>query len=270
MELTSYACNEKATINLFSLQDIVKERLSSFEMFLKQIMREIPDSIDDIVDNILSQYGETEEYKFLLETEYELLNEYPELLEKSKNTILSLFNYSKYQNNPIDEKIEVNVSDVIRSAVFFRHYQLNSLLTIMSRERAIKFYKDFMDYLIQQIRDPKDYIDNIDERLKQNKNFLKTWQAHDAIVGKLDENSMISKYTRCRWAEIMKEFDSELNYTVACYGDFEATKNGNPNFTLIRTQTLMQGAEYCNFCVSDTRFKKEIKPPSIEFWDKIC
>ncbi len=269
MELTSYTYNEKATINLFSVQDIVKERLSSFEMFLKQIRGDIPNSIDDIIDNILLQYGETEDYEFPLETEYELLKEYPELLDKSKSTILSLLNYSKYQNNPIDEKIEVNVSDVIRSDMFFRHYQINSLLTIMSREKAIKFYKDFLDHLIQQRRDPKDYIDNIDESLKGSKNFFKTWQAHDAIVGKLDENSMIAKITRCRWAEIMKEFDSELNYTVACYGDFEATKDDNPNFTLIRTQTLMQGAEYCNFCYSDTRFKKEVKPPSIEFWDSL-
>ena len=266
MELTSYICNEKATINLFSLQDIVKERLSDFEMFLKQIRRDIPNSIDDIIDNILSQCGETEDYEFLLETEYELLNEYPELLDKSKNAILSLLNYSKYQNKPINRKIKINVSDVIRSAVFFRYYQINSLLTIMSKERAIKFFKDFMDHLIQQRRDPKNYIDNVDELWKN----WEMWQAHDIIIGKLDENTIIFKITRCRWAEILKEFDSELKYVISCYNDFEIFKNFNPNFILTRAQTLMQGAEYCDFCVSDTRFKKEIKHPSIEFWDKIC
>jgi len=42
----------------------------------------------------------------------------------------------------------------------------------MSRERAIKFYKDFLDHLYQQRRDPKDYIDNVDEQLKRWKLFL--------------------------------------------------------------------------------------------------
>jgi len=98
MELTKYTCNENAITNLFSIQDIVKERLSNFEIFLKQIKRDLPKSIDIIIDNILSQYGEIKNYEFRLEDEHELLNEYPELLDKSKNTILSLFNYSKYEN----------------------------------------------------------------------------------------------------------------------------------------------------------------------------
>jgi len=164
----------------------------------------------------------------------------------------------------------MDISDFIRSAVFFRYYQIKSLLTIMSQEKAIEFYKDFLDHLTRQRRDPKKYFDNINERLKERKQFCEMWQAHDLIIGKLDDNSMIYKITRCRWAEIMKELDSELNYTVACHGDFESVKNVNPNFFLTRTKTLMQGAEYCDFCISDTRFKKEIKHPSIEFWDKIC
>ena len=102
------------------------------------------------------------------------------------------------------------------------------------------------------------------------KKAVELWQAHDMTIGKLDESSIIAKITRCRWAEIMNEFDSELSYTLICYGDFEAQKKYNPNFILTRTQTLMQGAEYCDFCIHDTRFKKEIKHPSIEFWEKIC
>ena len=131
MKLKRFNYNEEATVNLYSVQDIVKEKLSDLEMFLKHIRSDIPNSIDDVIDSILSQYGETKDYEFLLETEYELLKEYPELLDKSKSTILSLLNYSKYQKNPTDENIEVNVSDVIRSSVFFRYYQINSLLTII-------------------------------------------------------------------------------------------------------------------------------------------
>jgi len=269
MKLKRFNYNEEATVNLYSVQDIVKEKLSDLEMFLKHIRSDIPNSIDDVIDSILSQYGETKDYEFLLETEYELLKEYPELLDKSKNTILSLLNYSKYQNNPVDEKIEVNVSDVIRSDTVFGYYQINSLLAIMPRERAIKFYKDFIDHSIQQRRDPRNYMENVDGVLRLYKIFFRKWKIYDAIIGKLDENSVIGKITRCSLAEILKDFDSELNYTLVCYGEFETTKNRNPNFILTRTQTLMQGAEYCDYCVSDTRFKKEIKHPSIEFWDKI-
>ena len=67
----------------------------------------------------------------------------------------------------------------------------------------------------------------------------------------------------------MKGLDPELSYTVVCYSDFESTKNYNPNFFLTRNYTLMQGAEYCDFCYHDTRIEEEINHPSTDFWERL-
>ncbi|MFX0172578.1 MAG: hypothetical protein ACFE9L_11720 [Candidatus Hodarchaeota archaeon] len=65
----------------------------------------------------------------------------------------------------------------------------------------------------------------------------------------------------------MKELnDPEFNYTVVHHYDFEARKNRSPNFVLTRKRTLIQGADYCDFCYYDTQIVKEIEHPTDNFW----
>ena len=54
--------------------------------------------------------------------------------------------------------------------------------------------------------------------------------------------------TRCRYAEFYKELGlPELGYLVHCNRDFAMTEGFNRSIDLKRTQTIMEGAAYCDF-----------------------
>jgi len=54
--------------------------------------------------------------------------------------------------------------------------------------------------------------------------------------------------TRCRYAEMYKELDMpELGFLLSCNRDFAFGEGFNPELALTRTQTIMQGASYCDF-----------------------
>jgi hypothetical protein len=53
---------------------------------------------------------------------------------------------------------------------------------------------------------------------------------------------------RCQYAEFYKELGlPELGYLFHCSRDFGMVEGFNPNLTLTRTQTIMQGAPHCDF-----------------------
>jgi fumarate reductase iron-sulfur subunit len=54
--------------------------------------------------------------------------------------------------------------------------------------------------------------------------------------------------TRCRFSEICKERGwNEFGYLLACGRDFAMFKGFNPKIKLTRTQTVMEGAPFCDF-----------------------
>ena len=54
--------------------------------------------------------------------------------------------------------------------------------------------------------------------------------------------------TGCRYAEFYKELgEPELGFLLVCSADFFMAEGFGPDITLTRTQTLMQGANHCNF-----------------------
>lgn len=62
-------------------------------------------------------------------------------------------------------------------------------------------------------------------------------------VDRLDFNVV-----RCRYAEFYKELGlTELGYLFHCNRDFGMVEGFSPDLTLKRTQTIMQGAGYCDF-----------------------
>jgi len=55
------------------------------------------------------------------------------------------------------------------------------------------------------------------------------------------------KVTECLWAKIFREMGAEdLGYRLICYRDYADCQGFNPQITLIRSKTLMQGDDYCN------------------------
>jgi fumarate reductase iron-sulfur subunit len=54
--------------------------------------------------------------------------------------------------------------------------------------------------------------------------------------------------TRCRYVEMYKEHGwGEFGYLLSCGRDFAMIKGFNPRIKLTRTQTIMEGADFCDF-----------------------
>jgi hypothetical protein len=54
--------------------------------------------------------------------------------------------------------------------------------------------------------------------------------------------------TGCRYAEFYKELgEPELGFLLVCTADFATAEGFGSDIKLTRTQTIMQGADHCNF-----------------------
>ena len=70
-----------------------------------------------------------------------------------------------------------------------------------------------------------------------------------------DETSRDYNVKKCRFAEFFKELgEPELGMIMMCDFDYYIAEIGDPVVELTRTQTIMEGAEHCDFCY---RFKKQ-------------
>ena len=72
--------------------------------------------------------------------------------------------------------------------------------------------------------------------------------AHDIEVLQQTPEAFDFNITRCRYAQFYKELgEPELGFLFLCSQDFPLTEGFSPDLELVRTQTIMQGASYCDF-----------------------
>ena len=77
------------------------------------------------------------------------------------------------------------------------------------------------------------------------------WSQDDAVAFDLVEMTaerITMNVTRCRYAEMYKELGmADLGFSLSCARDFAMVEGFNPEIKLERTQTLMEGADHCDF-----------------------
>ena len=80
---------------------------------------------------------------------------------------------------------------------------------------------------------------------------LQYWTKDNALeIDILEQSGEVLNFnvTRCRYAELYKALGiAELGAVFSCNRDYALIEGFNPNTTLTRTQTIMQGADHCNF-----------------------
>ncbi|MFX0033863.1 MAG: L-2-amino-thiazoline-4-carboxylic acid hydrolase [Candidatus Hermodarchaeota archaeon] len=270
MEKVRYIYNEEVTMTV-NIKEVLNNNLVGFADFLKYIKKENPDSINAYIEEIISQCDTEVDYGISIDNDDEIFQKNSLLLNKSINKILSLMKYSKYQKEPIDTKITVNVVDLVKTYTGFDYIQAISLLRIFPKQEAIDFMKEYISQYIKSRNNPDKYYNNLKDLLEYFKNTNKIWQTHDGTLMMVNGNKMILKVNKCRWAEelLNQGFDQELCFSMMCYQDLVSVKNYNPNFTLTRTKTLMQGGEYCDFCYHDVDKDSDTTHPPTEFWNGI-
>lgn len=80
---------------------------------------------------------------------------------------------------------------------------------------------------------------------------LQYWTRDGALeidVLKNEGGSLHFNVTRCRYAELYQALGlAELGATLSCNRDYALIDGFNPEASLVRTQTIMQGASHCDF-----------------------
>jgi hypothetical protein len=78
-----------------------------------------------------------------------------------------------------------------------------------------------------------------------------TYAREDALdysVIEQSQDAFAIDVTGCRYAEFYKELgEPELGFLLVCSADFGTAEGFDPDITLARTQTIMQGASHCDF-----------------------
>jgi len=274
MEKIYIKLDEKGKIKA-KIADMLKNCLDAEILLLKKVKKEYPDKYNLFIKSIFSDIKELIKFNKLINSEvinllsYEYLKDKPELFKRSVSTALKFLNFSKYEDQPLEEEIEVDMIDFVKLYDFFEYYLANSLLSIMSGEELIDFYKKFNDEVTISRRDPKNYYESLEEVMKFFDRIIRANQNQDVIMCLEEKGKFILKVERCKWAEVLKDLNPEISYAMLCYADFERAKNYNPNFTLTRTKTIMQGNDFCDFCYHDTRVHKEIKHPAPDYWKNL-
>ena len=89
------------------------------------------------------------------------------------------------------------------------------------------------------------------DSLKNFVDSLAYWTQDQALEIDLIEESddlLSFNVTRCRYAELYESLGiREIGTSFSCTRDFALIEGFNPDISLERTQTIMEGAEYCDF-----------------------
>jgi len=87
-----------------------------------------------------------------------------------------------------------------------------------------------------------------------------SWKKDNAIqteVLELTNKKFSFNVFRCRYAEMYSHLGvPELGKMLSCDRDFAFIEGFNPNIQLTRTQTIMEGADICDFCFTMTASNK--------------
>lgn len=80
---------------------------------------------------------------------------------------------------------------------------------------------------------------------------LSAWAAGDAYemeVLELSDTRYFFDIKRCRYADMYKELGmADLGVVLSCARDFELVEGFNPRMKLVRTKTIMEGNDHCDF-----------------------
>ncbi|HWQ53190.1 MAG TPA: L-2-amino-thiazoline-4-carboxylic acid hydrolase [Bryobacteraceae bacterium] len=71
--------------------------------------------------------------------------------------------------------------------------------------------------------------------------------ALDAEILEASPEAFEYRVNRCLWAKVFRDGDAgDIGYAMVCYPDYAVARGLNPKLKLIRTRTLMQGADSCS------------------------
>jgi len=120
----------------------------------------------------------------------------------------------------------------------------HQLLRDWGQERTVRGLESYLKKARIQIESFEDFKKHQDEMW--NSSHVKHTHTCETTVDESDRVTYI--VTECIWAKAMQELDAaELGQLTMCDNDFLSASIYNPKIELIRTKTLMNGDDCCDF-----------------------
>jgi predicted ArsR family transcriptional regulator len=132
---------------------------------------------------------------------------------------------------------------------------LRAFIAEVGEDRAIEILRGVITELARQ--GGEDLARSLgDQSLEAFARTLDRWRENDALeIEMIDQSAERLSFNvlRCRYAEMYHSLGmADLGVALSCQRDFSLAEGFSPDLELTRTQTLMQGAPYCDF-----RFRKK-------------
>jgi predicted nucleic-acid-binding Zn-ribbon protein len=128
---------------------------------------------------------------------------------------------------------------------------LEKLRTELGKDRAMKVLCESLhDYYKNLYSEQSDSIKGtpVEKWAAMNEGMAKRGGVLDIEVIKKDKNSLKLKVKKCGYAEFYKSIgEPELGYKMGCERDFHVVNAAGGGIELKRTQTIMEGADHCDF-----------------------
>jgi hypothetical protein len=144
-------------------------------------------------------------------------------------------------------------------ALFERPEGLSMAQSLLERRRIeAQFAKAIFDVLAGQRREPPDKMAPDDPAgLLAYAEILALWQQDGALTIDLkvkERDRLEFDVKRCRYAEMYRELGmADLGRILSCNRDGAFCTGFNPAIRLTRTQTIMEGADCCDFRYAMTK-----------------
>ncbi|MFC2082469.1 L-2-amino-thiazoline-4-carboxylic acid hydrolase [Candidatus Bipolaricaulota bacterium] len=196
-------------------------------------------------------------------------SQFPDLLEAHYDLLRGLLGIdeSSWVNG---ERIELSQGRFIRARFLPNYLKLKALAEAIGRDDAIELMKQFLDETIALSPARQDGPKCLAELRERQIEFNLQEAGMDWISAVVSEHQYLNKVTVCRIQKVLAEYDdNELMEVVACYPDFAMFRKTNEYFCLSRTQTLMNGGDYCDSCYHDERFVAEFEHPSADVFTRL-
>ncbi len=127
---------------------------------------------------------------------------------------------------------------------------VNAYIEKFGREKALKVASKVITQLARQAGSQlaKAEGGNSIEHLTQGQSQWSTGGALVREILEITENTYNYNITTCKYADMYRALGlTDLGFVLSCGRDGAMFEGFNPKLKLTRTQTIMEGADYCDF-----------------------
>jgi len=127
---------------------------------------------------------------------------------------------------------------------------IKAFMAEIGEERALEIAREVITSLARESGEMLRRLTG-ENSLEQFARGLPLWNRDGALRFDILESTpekLSMNVSRCRYAEMYKELGlADLGFTLSCGRDYAMVEGFNPKIKLERTQTIMEGADHCDF-----------------------